>query len=157
MTPVGVGCGSRDHRGQAAALVTPLCEVTDPRSGPFRCEVETREGYVLARQSGKLQTVDEARQVQQAVERALEKAGHGLLLFDNRLTGEPGNDARESMWAWCRDCSFVKRVAILLESDLSLVRANMTAVGKRSPVRSFDTEEAALAWLLASQSRARSR
>ena len=126
--------------------------MTDPRVGPFRCDVEKREGYVLARQSGKLETVEEAQKVQQMLERTLEQTGHGLVLFDNRLTGDPDTAARDSMWAWCRDCPHVERVALLLESDLTLVRANMTAVGKRSPVRSFNAEEAAVTWLLEKRS-----
>lgn len=103
---------------------------------------------MLARQSGVLGSVDEARRVQQLLERALHNAGHGLVLFDNRLTGEPESEARESMWAWSRDCTVVERVALLLESDLSLVRANMTALSKRSPVRSFSDEDEARTWLL---------
>jgi hypothetical protein len=122
--------------------------VSDPRAGLHRFEIEARDGYLLVRCRGVMGSVEEAKRVQETIEPELQRAGHGLVLFDNRLTGDPATEAREAMWAWCRDCALVERVALLLESDLNLVRANMTALGKRSPVRSFNEETEASAWLL---------
>jgi hypothetical protein len=122
--------------------------LTDPRTGAIACEVESREGYVVARLTGSMRSVGDAHQVQQKIERALRSSGHALLLMDNRLTGVPAVEARESMWAWCHDSPLIERAALLLESELSLVRANMTAVGKRTPLRSFGREDEAVAWLI---------
>jgi hypothetical protein len=122
--------------------------VKDPRGGQHHCEVEAREGYLFVRQSGVLDSVAEAQRVQQKVERALRQHDMRLVMFDNRRTGEPAAQARESMWDWCRECPFVERVALLLESDLTLVRANMTALGKRTQLRSFSDEKLAAEWLL---------
>ena len=120
----------------------------DPRAGQHHCEVEAREGYLFVRQRGVLDSVAEAQRVQQKIERALREHGVQLVMFDNRSTGEPAPEARESMWNWCRDCPLVERVALLLESDLTLVRANMTALGKRTQLRSFSDEALATEWLL---------
>jgi hypothetical protein len=77
------------------------------------------------------------------------RAGTRRVLFDNRQTLAPEEAVRDMVWAWIRDPTQLERVALLLESSMGVVRANMTAVSQRIRLRAFNSFEEARAWLIA--------
>lgn len=50
------------------------------------------------------------------------------------------------MWTWIRG-SNLERVALLLQSEMAVVRANMDALAGRTRLKAFSSEKAAVAWL----------
>jgi hypothetical protein len=120
----------------------------DPRAGEHRFELETRGRYVFVRCVGQMTSVAQAEEMQRAIERAVGDLAKGRVVFDNRETGPPCDEARTAMWTWCRTASQLERVALILENEMATVRANMTAVSEGVRVRAFASLEDATVWLL---------
>ena len=120
----------------------------DPRAGEHRYEVEAEGEYVLVRCVGRMASAAEAQEMQRKIEQALERTNLRTVIVDNRETSAPVDEARESMWTWCRECAALDRLALLLENEMARVRANMTAVSGGARVRAFASVEDAAVWLL---------
>ncbi len=69
------------------------------------------------------------------------------VLFDTRGVDPPTPDARECWWAWIEAATHHDRVAVIVMSEMTQIRGNMTALSRRSPVRSFTDIAVAEAWL----------
>jgi hypothetical protein len=113
-----------------------------------RFEITVAPGHVVVWQSGRLASLDEARALQKAVRSRCLRAGVRRALFDNRQTLAPEEAIRDLIWAWVRDPADFERVALLLESSMGVVRANMTAVSQKVRLRAFTSFEEARQWLL---------
>jgi hypothetical protein len=107
--------------------------------------VELREGYVRVAMFGRLETVEQARREQRAVEAACAQRGDRRVLFDNRGTEAPDEAVRRAMFEWA---ARFERAALLIESEIGAVATNMSALSQRASVRAFHDERAALTWLL---------
>ena len=109
-------------------------------------EITSQGDHALIHQTGRLANVADARKMQrEIVERCLEW-GVRRAVFDNRATIAPDDEVRELMWEWLVDVD-LERVALLLESPMAVVRANMTALAKGLKVRAFAELDEARAWL----------
>lgn len=111
-----------------------------------RYTITPHPGFLIVRQEGVLADASEARRMQSAIELTKTKHRSSGILFDNRKTGVPPDEVRRLMWAWVMSAGF-ERVALLLESEMAVIRANMDALSKRTALRAFSREEDAVAWL----------
>lgn len=107
--------------------------------------VERRDDHVYVAQEGELRDFHDVGRVQAAVDEALGELRKAI--FDNRNTKAPTEELRDLMWRFVDDPDRFDAVAILLQSDLKQVRANMTALGRRVKLKAFNSLEAAQAWL----------
>lgn len=108
--------------------------------------IETATAFVRVKMLRRIADVDEADRLQSRIEEATRGAGLTAVLFDYR--GVVGHDesVRSAMWEWAGACG-LQALALLVDSELSRVRMNMTALSKRVPIRAFLTENDALSWL----------
>lgn len=108
--------------------------------------IETATAYVRVKMLRRIADVEEADRLQSDIERATRSAGLTAVMFDYR--GVVGHDesVRSAMWEWAAVCG-LQALALLVDSELSRVRMNMTALSKRVPIRAFLTEDDAMAWL----------
>lgn len=113
-----------------------------------RYSVEILAPCLIVRQVGTLEDLPSMRRMQAAIELQKQQIKATGALFDNRRTGIHDDAIRKAMWAWVTGAGF-SRVALLLESELSVVRANMDAVAKRATLKAFARESDAIAWLRA--------
>lgn len=112
---------------------------------PASTHIELRKGYVLVVMYGRLESLAQALREQREVARVCASRGDRRVLFDNRHTEAPAEDVRNAMFEWA---GTFERSAILLQSEMGAVRANMWAVAHKLDVRAFASEEAAERWLL---------
>lgn len=111
--------------------------------------IEAHDDHLLVVQEGALASVPEAEALQERIEAHLD--AHGLasgcrrVVFDNRKTTAHADEVRESMFQWATRT--FDRVALLLESDMVGVRANMDALSRGAKLRAFHSLPEAIAWL----------
>ena len=108
--------------------------------------VETYAGYLIVRQQGALESLQAAQAMQLSVDRVRKGRGVQRILFDNRETLPAPEEVRSAMWTWIRS-SDLERVALLLASEMAVIRANMDALAVRTRLRAFAQETTAVAWL----------
>jgi hypothetical protein len=105
------------------------------------------DGDVLCVWHGRsAKTVDEARGVLDAIDRALHMYALDLLLFDSRDADETPQEVQAVIWEWLQRAK-LKRMATLIRSDMKAVSLRMAALGKRLKIGTFADRDAALAWL----------
>ena len=109
--------------------------------------IEARGNHLLVEQSGCLQSKLEATALQDAVLAACRAHRVRRVIFDNRQSLVPPEEVRDLMWRWVGDPAHLERVALVLESTMASVRANMTAVSHGVRLRSFTTVDDARAWI----------
>lgn len=102
-------------------------------------------------QSGLLETVEDALELQRTVEARVKATGIDLAVFDNRETEPVPPQVRETMFAWASKGGPFHRVALLLTSDLAAVRVNMDALARQVKLRAFGNADEAVDWLRASR------
>lgn len=112
----------------------------------YRTDVRLENEYVLLKHSD-LPSVAVAEVLQRAIEQLLKKSGFAALLVDTTEMEAPPADARDAMWAWCEARPHI-RVAILVQSELKRITANMDAVSRRVNIRSFHDRDDAVRWLM---------
>ena len=115
-----------------------------------RYTLEVLAPVLIVRQQGTLADVATMRRMQHAIELQRSSSRAVSVLFDNRRTGIHDEVVRKAMWSWVLSAGFA-RVGLLLDSELSVVRANMDAVARRATLRAFSRESEALAWLRAAR------
>lgn len=106
--------------------------------------IELREGYVRVVMFGRLESMSEVLAEQRAVTQACAARHDRRVLFDNRHTLAPDEALRDAMFDWA---ATFERAALLLESEMVAVRANMWAVARKATVRAFHEEKTAALWL----------
>lgn len=109
--------------------------------------IEQRDGYVFVWQGGLATSIHQLEEMQQQIEDAMIAAGSRFVVFDNRDTEAPEEWLRASMWSWL--CEHVRRAALIQAEVRNIKRAERTGARNRLPVRAFDNEADAEAWLLA--------
>lgn len=108
--------------------------------------ITTQTGILIVRQEGVLSDASEAHRMQSAIELSRTRHRPCGILFDNRKTGASPEAVRKQMWEWVMSAGF-ERVALLLKSEMAVIRANMDALSKRTSLRAFSEEDEAVAWL----------
>lgn len=96
-------------------------------------------------QEGALESVPQAEALQKRVESRCEQAGCRRVVFDNRKTTAHEDHVRAAMFEWAS--THFDKVALLLESDMIGVRANMEALSRGAKLRAFHDLGEAVAWL----------
>ena len=113
----------------------------------FSYRIEQHEEYVYIHQAGRL-TDAGARRLLQELEARLLASNVRKAVFDNRNTEAPDEPVRQRMWDWIENAGLLDKVALILESSLTVVRTNMTALSRRVQLRAFDSVTEAATWLL---------
>jgi len=121
------------------------CTAALPLAG-HRYSIEAFAAYIIVRQEGTLDSPISMRKMQGEIDQTCKTRGVTRVLFDNRHTGVHGDEIRAGMWAWVKGAGF-SRIALLLESEMAVVRANMDALSRRTHLRAFSREPDAVAWL----------
>ena len=101
--------------------------------------------HLVVVQEGALKSVTEAEALQERVESQCQAAGCRRIVFDNRKTTAHTDDVRTAMFEWAS--TTFDRVALLLESEMMGVRANMEALSRGAKLRAFHDLAEAVAWL----------
>jgi hypothetical protein len=111
--------------------------------------VENRGDHLWIAQEGALEDLAQAERMQREIEAHAERTACQLVLFDNRNTDVVSNEIRRSMFDWVT--TQFDRAALLLQSDLAVVRANMDSLARGAKLRAFDNALEAVDWLRASR------
>jgi hypothetical protein len=127
--------------------------VEDKVDGPEVCTISRGPGFLRVGLLRPLRSRSEAERLQGSIERALVEHGVHKLVFDMRGVQEHIEDVRDAMWAWAARGEKVQAVALLIESELSRIRANMTALGRSARVRAFGAPLQAEMWLVKARSK----
>lgn len=114
----------------------------------FTFRIEQRDGYVVVHQRGAFRNAAEINALQAAILKAMRHSGATKALFDNRQTDAAPEELRAQMWTWLTVTDQIQRVALILESVRVGRRTNKTAARNRVTLQAFDSEEAAVAWLI---------
>ncbi len=120
--------------------------------GDFRAEIESREGYILIAETGRIDEAEAMRQYLEVIRLFGARTGHTRVLFDARepLASAPGDlGARDARWDFFCGQRRLTRHAVVVASELAMMRVNMTARSKRAQVRAFLDLEGAHRWLVA--------
>ncbi|MBC8073789.1 MAG: hypothetical protein IAG13_36055 [Deltaproteobacteria bacterium] len=88
----------------------------------------------------------ESKRLQTEVIERAAAAGVVKVLFDYSRVGSHADDVRSDMWQWAGRTKFVA-MALVVDSDLTRIRMNMTAVAQRVRMRAFLSDRDALGWL----------
>jgi hypothetical protein len=107
--------------------------------------IEVHEDHLIVVQEGALESVPQAEALQQRVESRCQEVGCRRVVFDNRKTTAHPDDVRAAMFDWAT--THFEKVALLLESDMIGVRANMEALSRGAKLRAFHDLAEAVAWL----------
>jgi len=91
--------------------------------------------------------VAEGQQALAAVARALDEHGLKRVLVDQRGTGAQREDVREQFWGWMVEPGRLDAIALVLDSELAGVEANMTAISRHLKLRAFTDRLEAEQWV----------
>ena len=107
--------------------------------------LDYRNGILTVGYVGQLQSVDEARSMQTAIEAACEEHSTRYVIFDNRSTVAPNEEIRGSMFRWA--LGWCTRGALVLHSELAAIRMNMDVLAAGGRLRAFGAVAEAEQWL----------
>jgi hypothetical protein len=110
-------------------------------------ELDARGGVLIARQRRPIEDLADARRAQQQLDDALEGTGARRAVFDRRGQGDHDPEVREAMWSWLSQGGRLDAVALVLDSELARVRANMTAISRHVKLKAFIDPEEAEQWV----------
>lgn len=97
--------------------------MNDASECTFAYQVESRDGYVFANQTGFAASEAKVCSMQADIESALCNGRLTRVVFDNRGTEAPAPWIRALMWSWLGSHSRLTRVALIQESDASRQRS----------------------------------
>jgi hypothetical protein len=104
-----------------------------------------RECLVVSQQG--LPVLADLPPLQEALLRAIAKHRVRRVLFDNRDMEAPSEEVRDAMIRWLDEQKAIEAAALLLRSDLIMVRTTMDALGKGVRRRGLTSMNEAIAWL----------
>lgn len=105
--------------------------------------------YPLLWYSGQVASLDIAQTWFDDLDQELAAACLEQVLWDSRPADGHPPAVRDAIWNWLEHGKVLKRSAILVESEMLRVSANLSAVGGRLCLRAFYSLEDAEAWLAA--------
>jgi hypothetical protein len=103
---------------------------------------------LLVWQSGAPTSMAELLAFQCEIERIRVEGDIHRALFDNRQTTAPVDEIRDAMLAWVCEAGRFDALAVVLQSEMLVVRLNMDALAQRVRMRAFDSIAAAQKWLI---------
>ncbi|MEL6546342.1 MAG: STAS/SEC14 domain-containing protein [Myxococcota bacterium] len=115
--------------------------------GPLSYTIRSAANWLEVDYTGVVADVDIARQWMAAIEAELRREGKTKILWDSRGAEVHPSEVREWIWNWLKSTTYLKFSAILVESSLLRVTANMSALSSKVPIRSFHDRSEAVEWL----------
>lgn len=115
-----------------------------------RLTLEQRKGYLHLSLNGVVASIQDARTLGHALERAMERLGVRRLLFDARgLEHEIAIEPCAEIWVWLAARLYTQMAVVLPASsaELGLTRFNMTGLSSQLPLRGFLNVMDAHRWL----------
>ncbi|MEO1481779.1 MAG: hypothetical protein AAFU77_06705 [Myxococcota bacterium] len=117
--------------------------------GPLRYSVRRGEDWLEVDYTGQVADLSIAQQWMTALDLELQRSQVEKILWDSRGAEPHPSEVRTSIWEWLKAARYLKVSAILVESKLLRVTANMSAVSSNIPVKSFHSRVEAAEWLRA--------
>lgn len=114
---------------------------------PWWVYTTAEDGFVLVDEQCRTLTLDVVQARLATVDALLQQHGLRAVVFDSRNTDGPQGEARTLWWSWLERGEFHERVAVVADSDMVRVAGNLTALSKKVAFRSFDSMDAAVAWI----------
>ena len=144
---VASGVSSFVSQSAQDPIVRIISLTHERRLGPLIYRVVPRAGYLVVYYTGRVATVEIADQWFEDLESELRRASVEQIMWDSRTADPHPAEVRARIWEWLEAANVLKRSAILVESEMLRVSANLSAVGGRIRLRSFHLFQEAEAWL----------
>lgn len=113
----------------------------------LRYWVEPQSGFALVRYSGQVDSVETATQWCTDLEIFLGAHTLERVLWDSRPAEPLLPEVRACIWKWLESGRVLRRSAILANSELIRLSANLSSFGGNVKVRAFGELEEATVWL----------
>lgn len=127
--------------------------VIDVAETEHQYRLEVFADTLLVWQSGAPASMLELQEFQQEIDRVRVESDIHRALFDNRQTTTPIDEIRDAMLAWVCEPGRFDALAVVLQSEMLVVRLNMDALAQRVRMRAFDSIAAAQMWLVEQKQR----
>ncbi|MEM9190381.1 MAG: hypothetical protein AAGF12_14445 [Myxococcota bacterium] len=114
---------------------------------PLVYQVLPRPRYLLVRYSGRVETGEIARSWFRQLESLLLDHSVDQILWDSRPAKPHPAEVRTMIWDWLEGGRVLKRSAILVESEMLRLSANLSAVGGTLRLQAFHRFDEAERWL----------
>jgi len=108
--------------------------------------VEDAERFVRVVMHARLKTAADVERLLANVEGALGRTTYERVLFDYRGIESHPEEVREAMWTWATKHPKLA-IALVVDSEMTRVGTNMTALSRRVRLRAFMDEDEARKWL----------
>lgn len=102
---------------------------------------------LVVRYEGQVSTVNIAGRWLEDLDGALSKTGLDQILWDSRAAKGHPPEVRDRIWEWLEQARVLKRSAILVQSEMLRLSANLGSIGGKPVVRAFREFHDAIAWL----------
>lgn len=126
-----------------------MTAVVEAELGPLRYRFEARGGHAWIYYGGRVSTVDIARTWLGQIDDFLLEHGLARVIWDSRQAEGHPPDVRTVIWEWLTAARVLKASAILAESEMLRVSANLSSMSSGLKLRSFGDADAAHEWLMA--------
>jgi len=117
--------------------------------GRLRYFFRVRDGFLQIRYFGEVDSVETAAKWLEHIEQTLREHGRSRVLWDSRPALPLPNDVRTHIWEWFGSSEVLRASAIVVESELLRISANLSVTGSTLVLRAFGDEDEATAWLRA--------
>ncbi|MEM9069137.1 MAG: hypothetical protein AAGE52_11555 [Myxococcota bacterium] len=115
----------------------------------LRYQVLPRNYGLLVRYEGRVSDIATAEEWFHALDTELTGRRVSQILWDSRPAKAHPPEVRKRIWEWLEEARVLKRSAILVDSEMLRLSANLSAVGGKVRIRAFHDFAEAEGWLRA--------
>ncbi len=116
--------------------------------GRLRYHAIPRLGYLLIRYAGQVESVKIAERWFQHIDGTLERNMLTRVLWDSRPAAGHPPAVRARIWEWLEEARVLQRSAILVESEMLRLSANLSGLSGSLSLKAFRDFDQAEQWLL---------
>ena len=118
--------------------------------GPLQYRAVVNDTYLLVQYSGMVATVEVADEWLATLDGLLRRHGVDTILWDSRPADPHPSSVRSRIWTWLEAAQVLKCSAIIVESEMLRLSANLSSTGRTLKLRAFVSFDAAHLWLTGS-------
>lgn len=118
--------------------------------GPLQYRAAVKDAYLLVQYSGKVATCEVADEWLAALDDLLLRHDVDTVLWDSRPADPHPSSVRSRIWTWLEAARVLKRSAIIVESEMLRLSANLSSTGRTLKLRAFVSFDDAHRWLTGS-------